>query len=59
MTLADTGCQAVCMGLEQLSKLDLSRSDLMEVDMNLQAANGSGLKIIGALFVNIRGEKQT
>ena len=47
------------MGLEQLSKLDLSRSDLMEVDMNLQAANGSGLKIIGALFVNIRGEKQT
>ena len=56
VALADTGCQAVCMGPEELPKLGLSRSDLMDVQMGLSAANGSGLKIIGALFVNITGE---
>ena len=56
VALADTGCQATCLGPEELFKLGLSRSDLMDVQMGLSAANGSGLKIIGALFVNITGE---
>ena len=56
VALADTGCQAVCIGPEHLSKLGLSKCDLMEVEMRLSAANGSGLNIIGALFVNISGE---
>ena len=56
LALADTGCQAVCIGPLQLSKLGLSKCDLMEVKMRLSGANGSGINILGALFVNISGE---
>ena len=56
VALADTGCQAVCMGPQQLSQLGLSKCDLMGVQMRLSAANGSGLNILGALFINISGE---
>ena len=56
LALADTGCQAVCIGPLQLSKLGLSKDDLMEVEMRLSGANGSGLNILGALFINISGE---
>ena len=56
LALADTGCAAVCMGPEQLPKLGLSRSDLMAAQMELRAANETGIKILGALFVNIVGE---
>ena len=59
LALADTGCQAVCIGPTDLSKLGLSKCDLMEVEMRLSAANGSGLNIIGALFVNISGESNS
>ena len=44
VALADTGCQAVCVGPQDLSKLGLSRSDLIDVQMGLSAANGSGLE---------------
>ena len=56
LALADTGCQATCIGPLQLSKLGLSRCDLMEVEMRLSGANGSGLNILGAIFVDISGE---
>ena len=56
LALADTGCQAVCIGPQQLSKLGLTKSDLMEVEMTLSAANGLGLQIFGACFVRISGE---
>ena len=36
--------------------LGLTKSDLMQVEMNLTAANGSGLQIFGACFVRISGE---
>ena len=39
--LADTGCQAVCMGPEQLTRTGLSVKDLMEVDLRLSGANRS------------------
>ena len=38
VALADTGCQAVCIGPEHLSKLGLSKCDLMEVEMRLSSA---------------------
>ena len=54
--LADTGCQAVVMDPNQLPRLGLSQNDLMDVEMRLTAANGGGMKILGALFVKIIGE---
>ena len=39
MALADTGYQAVCIGLQQLLQLGLSKWDLMEVQTKLSAAN--------------------
>ena len=54
--LADTGCQAVCMGPGQLTRIGLSVKDLMEVDLKLSGANGSSIGILGGLFITITGE---
>ena len=54
-SLADTGCQAVCIGPAQLSSLGLSRQDLMATEQRLAGANGSSIEILGALFVVISG----
>ena len=53
--LADTGCQAVCMGPGQLTRTGLSVKDLMEVDLRLSGANGSSIRILGGLFITITG----
>ena len=53
--LADTGCQAVCMGPEQLHSVGLSVGDLMPVDLRLSGANGSSIRIMGGLFISITG----
>ena len=53
--LADTGCQACCMGLTQLHALGLTRRDLLLPIFNLKAANASGINIIGVVFVMITG----
>ena len=53
--LADTGCQACCMGLTQLHALGLTRNDLLPPVLNLRAANTSGINIIGVVFVMITG----
>ena len=54
--LADTGCQAVCMGTEQLARLGLTSKDLLEVDLRLKGANGGSIRILGGLFITISGE---
>ena len=54
--LADTGCQAVCMGPGQLPGLGLSVTDLLEVDLRLSGANGSSIRILGGMFITITGE---
>ena len=51
--LADTGCQAVCMGPGQLTRTGLSINDLMEVDLRLSGANGSSIRILGCVFIII------
>ena len=56
--LADTGCQACCMGTDELRKLGLSEKDLLPVDMKLNGANGSQIKILGAVFVVISGRDE-
>ena len=54
--LADTGCQAVCMGPGQLTGIGLSVKDLMEVDLRLSGANGTSIRILGGVFITITGE---
>ena len=44
-SLADTGCQACCMGVTQLHTLGLTRNDLLAPVLNLRAANTSGINI--------------
>ena len=56
--MADTGCQAVCMGLPQLHSLGLNVKDLITPAINLKAANETGIKILGAAFINIMGVAQ-
>ena len=53
--LADTGCQACCMGLTQLHALGLTRKDLLLPVLNLKAANSSGINIIGVVFIMVTG----
>ena len=53
--LADTGCQACCMGPSQLHALGLSRKDLLQPILSLKAANTSGINIIGVVFLMITG----
>ena len=59
LALADTGAQVVTMGPNQLSRLGLTKNDLIPVEMNLKGANGSGLNIHGALFVLISAKNKT
>ena len=53
--LADTGCQAVCMGRVQLQSLGLSVRDLLTPMLNLKAANSTGITVLGAVFIYISG----
>ena len=53
--LADSGCQACCMGPRELNKLGLNEKDLLEVEMKLNGANGSQLRIMGGVFLVISG----
>ena len=53
--LADLGCQACCMGPRELSKLGLMENDLLQVEMKLNGANGSQLRILGGVFLVISG----
>ena len=53
--LADTGCQACCIGPDELRKLGLSKKGLLPVDMKLNGANGSKIQILGAISVLIPG----
>ena len=54
-SLADTGCQACCMGVTQMHALGLTRNDLLAPILNLRAANTSGIKILGVVFIMITG----
>ena len=47
------------MGPNQLSRLGLTKNDLIPVEMNLKGANGSGLNIHAALFLLISARKKT
>ena len=56
--LADSGCQASCMGPRELNKLGLTEKDLLEVEMKLNGANGSQLRILGGVFLVVAGQDE-
>ena len=57
--LADTGCQACCMGPTQLHSLGMTEVDLLEPTLNLKAANTTGITILGAVYLHISGRDRT
>ena len=57
--LADTGCQACCMGPSHLYKLGMTEEDLLEPALNLKAANTSGIDIVGAVFIEVCGRNSS
>ena len=57
--LADTGCQACCMGPRQMHALGLSQVDLIEPVLNLKAAISTGITILRATYLYIYGIDKT
>ena len=51
--LADSGCQACCMGVRQMNAMGLQKSDLIKPKLSLKAANTTGMEILGDVFVEI------
>ena len=51
--LADSGCQACCMGVRQMNALGLQMSDLIKPKLMLKAANTTGMEILGEVFVEV------
>ena len=51
--LADSGCQACCMGVRQMNAMGLQKSDPIKPKLALKAANTIGTKILGGVFVEI------
>ena len=57
--LADTGCQACCIGERQLNKLGLIKGDLLQPVLSLKAANATGIVILGATFIKVEGRSSS
>lgn len=53
--MADTGCQSCLAGTKLLSKLGLTKRDLIPVKMKMTAANERKIDICGALALRISG----
>ena len=51
--LPDTGAQAVISEMGLVHNLGLARRDLIQVSLELQAANQTSIKIIGGMIINI------
>ena len=51
--MADTGCQSCLSGTDILNKLNMTRKDLIPVQLRMQAANKSNIRVIGALLVRL------
>lgn len=49
--MADTGCQSCLVGTHILQKLGISKVDLIPVTQKMQAANKSGIHILGAILL--------
>ena len=54
--VADSGCQACLMGLVQLYKLGLRKSDLSRIRSASTSINGSNLDVIGVVVLRLAGK---
>jgi len=57
--LADTGCQSCLAGLNIYYKLGMRKEDLLPVTLKMNAVNGGGIDIIGAMIVCFSGRDNT
>ena len=53
--LADTGCQSCLAGTNLLHKLNLKVSDLIPVKTKMRSANNGGIRLLGAILLNLSG----
>lgn len=51
--MPDTGCQSCLSGMNILHKLGMSRKNLIPVSQRMQAANKSGIHILGAILLEL------
>ena len=51
--MPDTGCQSCLSGVNILHKLGMSRKTLIPVSQRMQAANKSGIHILGAILLEL------
>ena len=57
--LADTGCQSCLTGTALLAELRLPVTDLIPVNQKMRAANGSQIKVQGAIIVRLTKPRTT
>ena len=57
--VADTGCQACLMGLQQLYKMGLQKSDLGRIWSASTSINGSSLNVLGLVVLRLAGVDPT
>ena len=53
--VADSGCQSVLLGLKTFNKFGLKKSSLVPVKGRMNAINGEGINILGAVFLRLEG----
>ena len=51
----DSRSMATCMRLGQMSLLEIKRRDLLIPEMNMKAANETGIHVVGVTFLEIKG----
>ena len=51
----NTGCMATCMGVGQMNSLGIKRRDLLIPEMNMKAANETGIHVVGVTFLEMKG----
>ena len=54
--LVDTGAQMVVMGIEDVHKMGLRKSNLIPVKLKIKAANSGGMRLLGGVLVRIEGK---
>ena len=55
LVMADTGCQSCLAGMKIINELGLKEPELIPVTLKMHAANGNGIKILGAAILRISG----
>ena len=55
--MADTGCQSCIAGIQTLSRLGLTKQNLMPVEMKMHTATNQGINILGATSLTLTGHK--